>query len=67
MTDVIDELICGDDVNLIYGDNWYFKMAVSYLSHTKHTEGSSTPIDKKAHISLTITQLKDAAWVKWDL
>jgi hypothetical protein len=27
MTEDVNELLCGDDVNIIYGDDWYFEMA----------------------------------------
>jgi hypothetical protein len=55
MTEIRDELLCGDDVNLIYGDNWYFEMAEIYLSHNE-------TLDETSHLLyLDIKNLKDTA------
>lgn len=61
MTKDIDELLCGDNINLIYGDDWYFKMAKKHLRHhsTSECQTSSNSYDKET-ISHTET-LKDAA------
>jgi len=55
MTEIRDELLCGDDVNLIYGDNWYFEMAEICLCHNE-------TLDETSHLLyLDIKNLKDAA------
>lgn len=55
MTQISDELLCGDDVNVIYGDDWYFNMAEIYLTHSD-TFNETSPI-----VCLNIKTLKDAA------
>lgn len=41
MAELIDELLCGDDIDLIYGDDWYFEMAEIYLSHDATSKKNS--------------------------
>ena len=61
MTQISDELLCGDDVNVIYGDDWYFNMAEQYLSGCKSSESKLFQKEINTRSSLPTTTLKDAA------
>lgn len=61
MTEGAHKLLRGDDVDIIYGDDWYFKMAKKHLSHNKTSECQIT-LDSSNRKTLTYTKtLKDAA------
>jgi hypothetical protein len=61
MTEDVNELLCGDDVNIIYGDDWYFEMAKKYLSHEKTSECQIASNDSDRNNLAHTTILKDAA------
>lgn len=55
MNEEIDELLCGDDVDRVYGDDWYFKMAKEHLSEP------ALPTNMETSTSLYTPTLKDAS------
>lgn len=61
MTEDVNELLCGDDVNIIYGDDWYFEMAKKHLSHEKTSKCQKTSNDSDRKILTHTNILKDAA------
>jgi len=61
MTEEIDELLGGDDVDLVYGNEWYFKMAEKYLSRSSGRESAPLSINPKANRILHTSHLKDAS------